>query len=157
MRNEDVSQGSDKCFPAGAYGVAMAIRKTSHAVTRLYNDTLKPTGLRVTQFATLATLQALGPSDVKSLADALGVDRTTLVRNLRLLEDKNLVEIVSGPDRRQRIVTLTPHGTRALQTALPLWETVQSKMIESIGQKEWSALSAELTTIAERARQIMSR
>lgn len=156
MRDRSAVQDVDRQVTDKANGVAMSMRKTSHAVTRLYNDTLKPTGLRVTQFATLAVLQEMGCTDFTSLAEALGVDRTTLARNLRRMQANDLVEIAPGADRRQRMVTLTPQGTQALETALPLWERAQRQMVESIGQDRWSALLHELSAIAEQARQILS-
>lgn len=157
MKTEVTLKDAEKHVAFEVNGVAMSIRRASHAVTRLYNASLKPVDLRITQFATLATLQGLGCADVTRLAEALGVDRTTLARNLRLLEAMKLVEIVCGADRRQRIVTLTSQGTQVLAAALPLWERVERQVVESIGREQWSLLRAELTTVAEQARQFMSR
>jgi len=108
--------------------VCFNLRKAARAVTQLYDAVLRPSGLRVTQFSILAVLSRSGPLTQSRLASATVTDRTTLTRNLRLLEAKGLIRVERGADRRQREVGLTEPGRKALAKAYPLWKEAQARM-----------------------------
>ena len=76
------------------------LRKAARAVTQAYDKEMKPSGLRATQFSLLRMVAKLGPVGIKDLAKALVMDRTTLGRNLKVLSDRDLLEIGEGDDRR---------------------------------------------------------
>lgn len=116
------------------------LRKATRVVTQIYDAALKPTGLRATQFTLLATVQKTGELPMSHLADALGMERTTLTRNLKPLVSKGLVEIEHESDRRVRRVRLTGAGARTLKQARPSWEDAQSRVVESLGAKQWGVL-----------------
>lgn len=118
---------------------------TTRAVTRLYDDALRPVGLRTTQFSILARLDDEGPSPLTRLARRLLVDRTTLGRELDGLVSRGLVEIVAGPaDRRMRIASLTDAGRGRLGECYPLWRAVQRDVRERFGRDRVDALLGEL-------------
>ena len=109
------------------------VRKTSRLLTQIYDDALKPSGVRITQFTVLAAVSQMGEATFLPLAKVLGMDRTTLSRNVDLLERDGLVDINSGIiDKRQHVVTLTPKGRKVFSSALPLWEVAQRKAIERL-------------------------
>src|SRR5215207_10827262 len=83
------------------------VRKSARAVTQLYDDILRPSGLRVTQFSLLTVVRLLGRATIGGLADAAVMDRTTLTQNLKLLSRAGLIVIRQGDDARVREVTLT--------------------------------------------------
>src|SRR4051812_31593413 len=89
-------------------------RMAARAITRSYDDTLRPTGLRATQVSVLAAVGAQGALSIKSLADFLGMDRTTLTRNLRPLEERGYVVLAPEQRHRSRMLTLTASGSAAL-------------------------------------------
>src|SRR3954471_4884968 len=97
-------------------------RMAARAITRAYDEALRSTGLRATQIAVLAAVGARGALSIKSLADSLEMERTTLTRNLRPLEEQGLVAIAPEARHRSRMLTLTSAGKAALLKALPLWE-----------------------------------
>ncbi len=120
------------------------IRKAARAVTQLYDEGLRPTGLRATQFSILAVTGACGPVTVSRLAEETVTDRTTLTRNLKLLVQQRLVRITAGDDRREREVTLTDHGRAALAQAYPLWRKVQSQVAQGLGPERLQRLLSDL-------------
>jgi len=130
------------------------LKRVTRAVTQVYDDYLRPTGLRVTQFSVLVALRNLHQSTINQLADKLVVDRTTLTRNLRPLEDAGLVRTRPGDDRRVREIFLTPAGEEKLQEALPLWREAQGQMRRALGrdrlERLLSDLSATLHVVRER-------
>jgi len=100
----------------------------SRAVTQLYDDVLRPSDLRVTQFSILATIARLGKANLRQLEDMLAIDQTTLTRSLNLLERDGVIERVPHPDRRIKAMKLTSKGRRALEAARLLWFQVQDKV-----------------------------
>ena len=121
------------------------IRKATRAVTQFYDDVLRPSDLRTTQFTLLVLLQGHGPMSINSLADAAGTDRTTLTRNLAILEDRRLVRIRPGEDARVRVVELTAAGDQAAAAALPLWEKAQDQVATSLGRQRLARLLSDLS------------
>ncbi len=121
------------------------LRKAARAVTQLFDRNLQSSGLRVTQFSILAVLHRLAPVPVTRLAQALGMDRTTLTRDLGPLEREGLVRIGAGADRRTRAVTLTLRGRKVFRKAVPHWERAQSRMVEGLGQEKFKGLLGEIT------------
>src|SRR6516162_1414706 len=100
-------------------------RMAARVVTRAYDDALRPTGLRATQVSVLAAVGARGALSIKSLADSLEMERTTLTRNLRPLEEQGYVLIAPERRHRSRVLTLTASARAALLEALPLWEAAR--------------------------------
>lgn len=121
------------------------LRKATRAVTQLFDEKLKPSGLLVTQFTILVAIASAGSGTMNDLAQGLVMDRTTLTRNLKPLERQGLISIHPGEDRRERVVSLTDAGRTALAKALPLWEEAQASAIERLGQERWSALLSGLS------------
>lgn len=81
---------------------------------------------------------------VNELAEVLGMDRTTLTRNLKPLEREGCLRSDPGQDRRTRVVSLTTEGEAALAKALPLWRQAQTHVEETLGQQRWSDLLSHL-------------
>src|SRR5437867_3511900 len=78
--------------------VCNTLRMVTRAVTQLYDDVLRTSGLRVTQFSILATIARIDGANLKQLEDALAIDQTTLTRSLNLLERDGVIERASHPD-----------------------------------------------------------
>ena len=123
------------------------IRKAARLITQLYDTILEPSGLLGTQFNLLATIEYMGAATVTRLAQKMGMDRTTLTRNLRPLERQGLIEMDEGLDRRTHIVRLTTQGGQAIAAALPLWQQAQATVINRFGQERTAALLTELRAL----------
>jgi DNA-binding MarR family transcriptional regulator len=121
------------------------IRKATRAVTQFYDDLLRPSGLRTTQFTLLLLLRGRGPTSINGLAEAAGTDRTTLTRNLAILEERRLVHIRPGEDARVRVVELTEAGDEAASAAFPLWQQAQEMVATRIGEQRLVRLLADLS------------
>jgi len=117
----------------------------TRAVTQLYDEVLRPSGLRVTQFSILSSLARMGEANLKQLADALAIDQTTLTRSLNLLERDGVIERGPHPDGRIKAMRLTSKGRRALEVARPLWARAQDKVLRELGTKAWADAQRRLT------------
>jgi DNA-binding MarR family transcriptional regulator len=91
-----------------------SVRKAARAVTQLYDKTLEPSGLQVTQFTLLVAVSLSEQLTVSQVAERLVMDRTTLTRNVAPLERDGLVKRKRGPDRRERYLRVTPAGRRRM-------------------------------------------
>jgi DNA-binding MarR family transcriptional regulator len=124
------------------------LRRTARAVTHLYDETLRPSGLRITQFTLLVAVGLSEPVPITRLADALDLDRTTLARDLKPLTEHGLVQIAAGEDRRMRVVRLTSQGRQAVGRAYPLWQQAQAQIVEGSGPDRWQAVASGLEEVA---------
>jgi len=124
-----------------------SLRKAARAVTQLYDKTLEPSGLRVTQFTVVVALSLSEQLTLSEVAERLVMDRTTLTRNLAPLERDGLVKSERGPDLRERYMRLTPAGRRVLKQALPLWRQAQAQVVTAVGHDAWHALRGGLQEI----------
>jgi len=128
------------------------LRRASRAVTQLYDAALAPVGLRSTQFVMLALIRVEAPVRRDELAAQLGMERTTLVRNLKPLEAMGLLESVREPGERASRVRLTAAGRRKVAQAVPLWEQVQGAFTSQMGTSRWETLRRRLKDAASAAR-----
>jgi DNA-binding MarR family transcriptional regulator len=124
------------------------LRRTARAVTQLYDDILRPSGLRITQFTLLVAVGLSEPVPITRLADALDLDRTTLARDLKPLTERGLVEIDPGEDRRTRVVRLTRQGRDAVARAYPLWQQAQARIVQGLAADRWRVMTDGLEEVA---------
>lgn len=130
------------------------LRKASRLMAQVYDRQLQPSGLNNTQFTLLAVTSRRGPISITALAGLLGMDRTTLTRNLRLVERDGLLQVTAGRDARTRDVRLTGKGSKALKKATPLWQEAQTRVVETLGRAHWRDLLKELRTISQVAQSL---
>lgn len=123
------------------------IRRASQAITRVYNDFLAPSGLLVSQYSALKHINHLGPISVSDLALEIRVDRTTLVRNLKALEERGFILDVALQGTRNRQLKLTDAGVKALEIAEPLWIEAQNYVEQYLGNDDKKTLTTLLSKI----------
>ena len=132
--------------------IMMRVRMTSRAVTKHYDDAFRDLGITGAQATLLMSLNNNPGQSATDMASDLVIDRTTLVRNLDLLERNGL--IATKADGRSRRKELTPEGERVVQSSLDRWNTAQQSLIERLGASAWSDTRkrlAALRTAAESA------
>jgi DNA-binding MarR family transcriptional regulator len=137
-----------RCLTVSHECTGFGLRKAARALGRIYDEGMAPAGLRATQFNLLVALSLAREAPVMKVADELGLDRTTLTRNLVPLQRDGLVESVPDPDRRVRRVRLTARGHEALAAALPRWERTQRRVVTALGKQRWSELMDGLRAVA---------
>lgn len=117
----------------------LAVQRAARTLARRYDEALRPLGITSHQFSILSALLQDQPAPLTALAQWLGLDRTTLTRNLAPLEAQGLIETCADArDRRVRGLTLTTAGRQRLGEALPLWRGAQAAT--EAGGGDWEAL-----------------
>jgi DNA-binding MarR family transcriptional regulator len=123
------------------YCACANIRRADRLVRQFYDQILEPSGLLITQFTLLRNLMTMtSPVTVQRLAEVLGMDRTTLTRNLEVLLRQEWVRVEEGPDRRTRLVSLTKQGIEIYERALPYWRNAQAQIVEKLGAQRLQEL-----------------
>jgi DNA-binding MarR family transcriptional regulator len=130
---------------AGRTCVCADVRRTDRLLMQLYDRALAPSGLTGSQFALLTAISKSSPIAISRLADALGMDRTTLTRNLSVLAKRRYIRIETGADRRERVVQMTEEGGRMAKEARPLWQQAQAKVEAAFGPERLGRLLTELS------------
>ncbi len=142
---------------AGRACACFNLRRATRMVTQLYDKALKPAGIRATQFTVLVAIGSGGPISVNQLADRIVMDRTTLTRNLKPLEREGLIAVRPGDDLRVREVSLTAKGRKTLERSYPLWERVQARLREQLGDSRVDKLLVDLQATVKGLRGSTSR
>jgi len=125
------------------------LRRASLAITEFYDDSLVPSGLKTTQFSLLRNIIRLGPLNMSELAKAIRLDRTTLARNVKLLEAQGLIKITTGKDLRTRQLSISEKGLKATEDAVQYWTKAQEYLKEYLGEEELRTLAGLLLKIEE--------
>lgn len=123
-------------------------RRAARAATEMYDRILAPSGVGAAQFTLLGAVAMLGPGPISRLAENLSLDRTTLTRNLKLLQKQGWIAADPGRDRRERVVSLTEDGRAALARAMPLWRAAQDRMEKQLGAERLRRLHEDLAALA---------
>ena len=116
------------------------LRKANRALTQFYDGFLRSAGIRSTQLPILTTIASAGPLNISQLAKVTVIDQSTLTRNLKLLQEKKLIRVRPGKDKRVREVILTDRGTKVILKANPLWQEAQSRIADELGQPGFKRL-----------------
>jgi DNA-binding MarR family transcriptional regulator len=117
-----------------------SLRRVSRVLTQLYEDALRPLGLRATQFTVLQALSLAGEVTQGLLGEILAMDSTTLTRTLDILERHRWIAKLHGEDRREWRIRLSKRGETQLQRALPAWRSVQDRLHAQLGNEAWENL-----------------
>ena len=117
-----------------------SFRRTSRALTQLYEEALRPLELRATQFTILQALSLAGEVSQGQLGEMLAMDSTSLTRTLAIMRRQGWIAERRGEDRRERWLRLANAGEVKLRRALPVWEKVQSRLRRQLGEQAWDNL-----------------
>lgn len=130
--------------------VCFNLRRAARQVTQRFDRTLRQSGLKANQFSILMASYDQAGILLTRMAKTLGMERTTLTRNLAFLERLEMVSIEPGDDRRERRIRITEKGAGLLEKALPLWQQAQHEIVELIGGDKWEGLLSGLHEVARK-------
>ena len=123
----------------------------ARAVTRLYDDMLRSIEIRATQLDVLVSVGGDDAISITALAKFMGMDRSTLKRNLAPLEREGLIRVGIEGWRRSRTVEITEKGRSRLREALPLWNKAQATLRRKLGSRKWDVIKADLDDLIHAA------
>ncbi len=136
--------------------VALHVRMTARAVTRAYDEAMRPSGLKITQFVLLSALSTGAWRSVTELAERFALERTSLTRNLQLLASAGLIEPVACKGRAS-IHAVTDKGRAAIEAAIPHWRQAQERIEGGLGKDNWNETRDRLKALRRVARGTVSK
>src|SRR5262245_32884118 len=113
--------------------IAVRLRLLNRVVTNLYDDALRPLGLKVSQLNILVVAAKFGIARPAAVCSLLHLDASTLSRNVERMRAKGWLEIVPGAEGRAQPFRLTAQGKRLLERAASVWEVAQNQARELLG------------------------
>jgi DNA-binding MarR family transcriptional regulator len=128
--------------------VCFNLRWVTRKVTQFFDAEMRRHGIRPTQGSILRALNAKENWSMAELSDWLGMDRTTLVRNLRPLQRDGLVQAAGGGRGGRVELSITAKGRKKIEECLPAWRSAQSAAVKTLGEQRWSAILSDLETAA---------
>src|SRR6266702_1050132 len=141
MSNELDMSAAENC-------VCFNLRRVARVVTQFFDAEMRQHGIRPTQGSILASLNSKDSWNMAELSDWLGLERTTLVRNLRPLQRDGLVKAVGGGRGNRVELTITTKGRKQVESLTPAWKAAQSAVVKTLGENRWSAILSDLETAA---------
>ena len=123
------------------------MREASRKITRMYDESLRPAGIKATQFNVLTVVALKDEATLTELAETLGMERTTLSRNLGPLERNGLIKVSAEGYRRARSANITNKGVVVMEKALPLWRLAQKSLKRRLDDEVWNRIQIDLTAI----------
>jgi DNA-binding MarR family transcriptional regulator len=124
------------------------MRAATRRITALYDSALAAAAVNAAQFALLRKLSAAGPVSIQQLAAATELERSTVARNVRVLEQSGLVSLATATeDRRTTVIHMSERGREALKAGAPLWASAQRRVEESLGVDGAVALRTTLQSL----------
>jgi len=139
----------------GASCLGRAARRTANVVTRAYNKALGPLGIEVTQFTILCTVALEKAQSASELADLVGVERSTLARNLDRLVAGGLVAVEKG-DGRKVLHRVTEAGSDMIAEALPLWRQAQDAILAKLPPEMDEAIRSDFRHLRRAANGVLA-
>ena len=136
--------------------VCSQVRRIARKLSSLYDTVLSPENLTITQYSLLANIARAGQLSHSVLAEKVGMERTTLTRNLHPLTRAKWVSAATGEDRRQHLLRLTAAGKRKLLRSLPLWEEAQRQFLSQMGSEPLQDLRARLASAEMAVTKVMT-
>ena len=149
VKNKDMS----RYLEIGRTCACGTLRRASRLTTQIYDKFLQPSGLKITQFIMLMSVKILGPITITKLAQKLLMDRTTCTRNLKSLQEKNLIIFEQSEDKRMKKIVLTDQGNEIIEQAIPLWEKAQNFLLNKVGENQMASLVKDLSRMVSIVRE----
>ena len=138
MKQANDPDAADYMAAAGCF--CLASRQAARKITRLYDSHMQKSGVRVTQFTILSQLMLRGEMSIGKLAGILGMERTTVTRNLASLEQHKWISIKTGEDPRARMISITGQGRSVVRRSFPFWSKAQAHIGKLLGADGVAAL-----------------
>jgi DNA-binding MarR family transcriptional regulator len=116
------------------------LRAATRKTTALYDEALAPAGIGLAQFSLMRRIERAGAVSLTELARLAELDRSTVGRNVKVLERMGLVTETAAEDHRETAVALTETGRETLRRARPMWQDAQRRIEAAIGAERAETL-----------------
>jgi DNA-binding MarR family transcriptional regulator len=127
--------------------VAVRLRLLTRAVTKIYNQALRPYGLTISQMNILVAASYLGQGKQQDICKALHLEKSTLSRDLARMRERGWITESPGDDGRSSLLRVTALGGKLLLRAIPAWRQAQQQAAALLGEREITAIGRAVKTL----------
>ncbi|WP_439499230.1 MarR family winged helix-turn-helix transcriptional regulator [Bosea sp. (in: a-proteobacteria)] len=127
--------------------ICTTLRSASRRMAAFYDEVIAPVGVNIAQFSLMRTIARAAPVTLTELGRLTELDRSTIGRNVRVLEKMGLVALGRGKDQREATVSLTDAGRKVLTDGAPLWDAAQQALDDRLGAENMRQLRAALDSL----------
>lgn len=135
-----ITPGDNQCY-------CINVRRAANTLTKFYDQAFTKINLTTNQFSLLNDIHLLKSCNKSELAQYARLDRTTIIRSLSILSQKDFIKEVPGINNRNKVIQLTEKGEAAVIEGLEIWEEIQEKVKEIIGVKNIDTLKEILIDV----------
>jgi DNA-binding MarR family transcriptional regulator len=135
--------------------LCLHVQRAARVLARRFDEALKPVGLTNGQFSLMMSLNrpdipGVPRATIGSVAELLGMDRTTVTASARVLFERGLILVTAEPeDRRTKVLRLTQEGRQVLADAVPIWTRVHGEIERELGESKPERLRRDLLVLAQ--------
>ena len=127
--------------------IAVRIRLLNRTVTNIFDEALRPLGVKVSQLNVLMVVAKRGKISPGDVARRLSMEKSTLSRNVERMKRHKWLEVTEGDSGRKQILELGPAGRRLIEKALPLWKKAQAETEAMLGQRGARSIHQAANTV----------
>lgn len=131
--------------------LGLNLKRTARVVNAVYEDAVRPSGVRSTQFSILATLAVNPEVSIAQLAEWIDADRTTTQRSIGIMQRQGWILVENASSGNVRRLSLTPKGRRKLSEAFKLWQKAQADVLQMLGAEPSRRLLGTLSAVRKQA------
>ena len=135
----------------GSSCIAMRTRVISRVISRIYDEALRPHGIKGSQMSILAVISGFRRVEPSEICRLLQLDASTLSRNVSRMKRKGWLKSASRSDRRAHRLELTAEGERIIEEAYSSWQKAQDKVNQALGEENMAAIRRVARTLRARA------
>lgn len=132
--------------------IANKVRVLNRSVTAIYDEALRPHGLKVSQMNVLVAVAAMGGARPSDVGRVLSLEKSTLSRNVERMAERGWLAVGEGPDGRSQILGVTPAGRAVLKAIYPAWRRAQSEALKLLGRTNYAAVDRASRALRRRSR-----
>ena len=128
--------------------IGVRLRVTNRVLTRVFDEALRPFGVKLTQMNVLVAIGNLEPVRPGDLCRRLELDASTLSRNVDRMVQQGWIRSEPGADLRSHLLSLSDDGARIVHDAYPAWQRAQAEALELLGADGAAALDRVATALS---------
>lgn len=148
MSEASIHKSAKDCsLEMGSACIAMRARVISRVISRIYDEALRPYGIKGSQMSILAVISGFGRVEPSEICRLLQLDTSTLSRNVSRMRSKGWLKAAPRTDRRAHRLELTPEGERIIEEAFSSWQEAQDKVTEALGEENMAAIRKVARTL----------
>jgi len=133
--------------------IANKVRVLNRAVTAIYDEALRPHGLRISQMSVLVVVSKMGRASPGAVGRMLHMEKSTLSRNVDRMRARGWLEVAPVENGRTTELRVTARGRGLLRRVHPAWDRAQQRAAEMLGGQGVRGITRNVALVAQARRE----